>query len=191
MLVRVADGALTLDANVDVVFVLRHVCVLDSGDDLLFLDLRVLAAEILNGVLREALFVCEFKVRHHKVEVRECGDVRLQKLRIVGNDRTVIVVGRAFFIEVVGHARIEDRVHALFEQVLDVAVHQLCRIANRIGRDGMLSLHVHIAGGNVAEDGLEAELTQECRPERQQLEVIQSERQTDFAIGFAMPDGLP
>ena len=44
----------------------------------------------------------------------------------------------------------------------------------------MLALHIHIAGGNVAEDGLEAELTQECRPERQQLEVIQSERQTDF-----------
>ena len=72
VLVRVADGALTLDANVNVVFVLRHVCVLDSGDDLFFLNLRVLAAEILNGVLREALFVREFKVRHHKVEVREC-----------------------------------------------------------------------------------------------------------------------
>lgn len=86
VLVRVADGALTLDANVDVVFVLCQIRLLDSGDDLLFLDLRVLAAEILNGVLREALFVREFKVRHHKVEVRECGDVRLQKLRIVGND---------------------------------------------------------------------------------------------------------
>lgn len=63
VLVRVADGALTLDANVNVVFVLRQIRLLDSGDDLLFLDLRVLAAEILNGVLREALFVREFKVR--------------------------------------------------------------------------------------------------------------------------------
>ena len=50
---------------------------------------------------------------------------------------------------------------------------------------------LHIAGGNVAEDGLEAELTQECRPERQQLEVVETERQTDFAIGFVMPDGSP
>lgn len=33
VLVRVADGALTLDANVNVVFVLRQIRLLDSGDD--------------------------------------------------------------------------------------------------------------------------------------------------------------
>lgn len=61
VLVRVADGALPLDANVNVVFVLRQIRLLDSSDDLLFLDLRVLAAEILNGVLREAFLSASSK----------------------------------------------------------------------------------------------------------------------------------
>ena len=43
----------------------------------------------------------------------------------------------------------------------------------------MLTLHVHIAGGNVAEDGLKAEFAQECRPERQKFVVVQAKRQTD------------
>ena len=108
-------------------------------------------------MLGKPLGVGQFKIRHHEVKVGKRCDVRLQKLGIICHDRAVIAVGRAALVQIVGHARIEDRVHALFQQVFDVAVHQLGRIAHGIRRDGVLALHIHIAGGHIGKDGFKAE----------------------------------
>ena len=43
----------------------------------------------------------------------------------------------------------------------------------------MLPLHIHIAGGDIGNHRFEAERAQELCPERQQLEVVEAERQTD------------
>ena len=113
--------------------------------------------------------VCKLKIRHHEIEVRERGDVGLEQLRVVGDDRAVVAVGRAALVEIVGHAGVEDRVHALLKQIFDVTVHELGRVADRIRRNGMLPLHIHIAGGDIGNHRLEAERAQELCPERQQL----------------------
>ena len=77
-----------------------------------------------------------------------------------------------------------------------MAVHELGRIAHGIRRDGVLALHVHIAGGYVGQHGLKPERAQEGRPERQQLVVIEAKGQADPAVrhglarGFAVAEEL-
>ena len=69
-----------------------------------------------------------------------------QQFRIVGNDRTVEVIVRVALIQVVAHTGIEDEIHLLIQQTLNVSVHQLCRVANRIRWNGALSLLVGFPG---------------------------------------------
>ena len=177
--VRIGDGLLALEPHLGVVVVQRLIGGLGRGRDLLLFQLRVFAAEILGRLLDKPLVVGQLKIRHHKVEVRQRRHIGVQQLGVIRHDRAVIAVGRTAFVQIVGHAGIEDRVHALVEQVLDVAVHELCRIAHGIRRDGMLALHVHIAGGHVREHGLKAERAQEGGPERGQLVEVQAKGQAE------------
>ena len=85
------------------------------------------------------------------VEARIIGK---EKLRIIGDYRTVEVVVAAALVDVVAHAGVEDEVHALVEQVLDMSVGELCRVAYRIRGDSVLTEIVHITGALVGNDRL-------------------------------------
>ena len=67
-------------------------------------------------------------------------DIGGNDLRVIGDDRAVIVVIAEVFVKVIRHAGVEHCVHALVKQRFHVAVHQLCREARRIGRNGVLTL---------------------------------------------------
>ena len=87
-----------------------------------------------------------------------------------------MVVGVAL-VQIVAHAGVEDEVHALVQQVFDVAVSQLRRIAHRIRWDRMLSQVVHLTGALVGENCLKAQLIEQSVPEGHLLVEAQSQRQ--------------
>ena len=59
-----------------------------------------------------------------------------------------MVAGAVHFVfHIVGHAGVEDLLHALFHQVHDVAVYQLGRVAQGIGRNGGHAFVVDLGRG--------------------------------------------
>lgn len=71
-----------------------------------------------------------------------------QKFRVIGHHRTVIMVVPLFFIKVIGHTRVKNGVDAFFQKRLDVSVHQLCRITDGVGTDGILAFGVQLFIGD-------------------------------------------
>ena len=84
-------------------------------------------------------------------------------------------------VQVVAHAGVEDRVHALPTQPVNVAVAQLGREAGRVAGDRRLTALVQLAVGEGADDDLKAEAAEQRVPERQKLVHIQAERDADLA----------
>ena len=70
-----------------------------------------------------------------------CGD----HFRVIGHNRAVVMVVPQLFIEVVGHAGIENRLHAAVHQFEDMAVHELGREAHGVARNGALSFQIELA----------------------------------------------
>ena len=82
-------------------------------------------------------------------------------------------------IKVVAHAGVEDGVHALLAQPVDVAVAQLGGEAGRVARDRCLTALVQAAAREGADHDLEPEAGEQRVPERQQLIHVQAQRQAD------------
>ena len=79
-----------------------------------------------------------------------------------------------FFVEVVAHARVEDGVHTLVQQVFDVAMHQLRRVAGGVGRHRILPLGVQLPRRDVRDDKIKVEAVEKRHPEEQIFVHIQS-----------------
>ena len=96
----------------------------------------------------------------------ELVDVELQRLRIAHDYRAVVVVGRGvILLSLPADAGHPDEVGVLAEQVHDVAVAELGRVAHGLGRHGLDARLVGLLGGLVREDDREAKLGEEGVPE--------------------------
>ena len=58
--------------------------------------------------------------------------IRADHLGIISNYRTVKMMVSQLFIQIVGHAGVENSIHPAFQQKLDMPVHQLGRETNGI-----------------------------------------------------------
>ncbi len=111
-------------------------------------------------------------------------DVLLQDLRIEGDDGAVeVVVGLCVDLLLVRDAGVEDRAHAAVEQVLQVTVGQLRRIADVLRRDRLGAGGQRVGAGAGGEDHPEAEAGQHGEPERIVLVHVQHPRDADVAAG--------
>ena len=111
----------------------------------------------------------------------QLGAVACQHLGVIGHHRAVIVVVAQSFVQVVGHAGVEDGIHAHLAQGLDVAVAQLGREAGGVAGDGGLTAQVQLAAGHGAGVHVKAQSGEKRVPEGQQLVHIQAERDADGA----------
>ena len=128
--------------------------------------LYVVPAESLCHDLDNVLPDVEVELGVQEVLVRETVIVCEQKLGIVGNYRTIEVIVAVALVYIVAHAGIENEVYALIEQILDMSVSKLCRIAYGIRGNGVLSEIVHIARAFVRDNGAESERGEQGVPER-------------------------
>ena len=92
--------------------------------------------------------------------------VELERLRVAHHDRAVVVVGGGVvLLALPANAGHPDEVGVLGEEVHDVAVAQLGRIAHRLGGHGLNARLVGLLGGLVTQHHGEAQLGEEGVPE--------------------------
>ena len=149
----------------------------------LFAQPREIFVQRLLEFLVEILAALEVEVVVDELRRVQLGAVALQNLGVIGDDRAVIMVVTQVLVQVIAHAGVEDRIHALLTQPADVAVGQLGREAGRVAGYGRLAALVQLAVGEGADDDLKAQFGEQCVPERQQLVHIQAERDADFGAG--------
>ena len=93
-------------------------------------------AELLHETLDHALAVIDGQERLQEADVILAQDIHVDAnvLRIGCDDRAVVVVRRrvGLVLHVVRFARIEDRIDALFDEVGNMPVGELCRVAERV-----------------------------------------------------------
>ena len=103
-----------------------------------FLTGHVGPCELLDDTVDHQLMIGEIEIGTHVVHalLAQFGHVRADDHRVVRHDRAVVVVvGVGHKILLVAYARVEDGCDALVEQPLDMAVHQLGRVADVLGGD--------------------------------------------------------
>ena len=165
----------------DLVFGVRG---LDCGFD--FLTGHVGPGELFENAVDHELVVGEIEVRVHVAHavLAQFGHVGADDERIVGHDRAVVVVVRVGHeVLLVAHARVEDGLDALVEQPLDMAVHQLGRIADVFGGDGFDAGLEQLVGAAAGDHHLEAQRGEQREPERVVLVHVEGARDADFATG--------
>ena len=64
--------------------------------------------------------------------------IAVEQPRVIGDNGTVVVVGAFVLVDVVGQTRIEDRIDAPGQEILDMSVHDLRGIAGGIRWNGEL-----------------------------------------------------
>ena len=93
-------------------------------------------AKLLHQTLDHALAVIDGQERLQEADVLLAQDIHVDAdvLRIGCDDRAVVVVRRrvGLVLHVVRFARIEDRIDALFDEVGNMPVGELCRVAERV-----------------------------------------------------------
>ena len=166
--------------------VLRELAVglVDGRSNLLFLQ-ALMGTELLVESLGHALLVIDRQERLQEVDVLLAQDVHVAAdvLGVRGDDRAVVVILRRVLVvdHVVGFARVEYLRDALLDEVHDVAVRELGRIAERVRRHGRHALEVHLGTRLAREHDAVAELREECEPERVVLVHVEHARQADRA----------
>ena len=144
-----------------------------------YLALDIVLLQHIANYLYDVLSDVEIEVRVNEVLIIKARIVCEEKLRIIRYHRTIEVIVAVAFVKVIAHTRIEYEVNALVEEVLDMTVSELCRIANRIRRDSVLSEVVHITGAFIGDDRSESESCEQHMPERELLIESKSERKSD------------
>ena len=153
--------------------------------------LRLLAGhvrprELLHDALDHQLVVGQVEVRPHVADAlfAQFGHIGADDHRIVGHHRAVVVVvGVVDQVLLVAHARVENRLHALAEQPLDVAVHQLGRVADVLGGDRLDARFEQFMAGTPGDHDLEAQRGEQREPERIVLIHVEHARDADLAAG--------
>ena len=157
---------------------------LDRGLGLLAAHVR--PGELLDDAVDHELVVGEVEVRVHVADavLAQFGHVRADHHRVVGHDRAVVVVVRiGHEVVLVAHARVEDVLDALAQQPLDVAVHQLGRVADVLGGDRFDAGLEQLVRAAAGDHHLEAERGEQREPERVVLVHVEYARDADLAAG--------
>ena len=162
----------------------------DGGMDILLPQVGVGFGDGLVEPLVEVLAALQIKVIVEQRNLGQFGAVALQHLGVVGHHRAVVVVVAQVFVQVVAHAGVEHRVHALLGQPMDVTVAELGREAGGIAGDGGLSGLVELAAGEGADHHLEAQFRKQGMPEGQQFIHIQAEGNADPGPGMFRRRGV-
>ena len=105
--------------------------------------------------------------------------VACQHLRVIGHHRAVIVILAQALVNIIGHAGVENGVHAQLGQKFNVAVGQLRRKAGGVAGDAPLPLQIQLSTGHGAVDHLKAKFREKCVPEGIQFPEVQTQGQTD------------
>ena len=180
MLSGVRNGAFSLRLHIALKYLLLCARREDRLLDLTFFDTFVF--EYLIQTRDQALVLV---IRHERMRefypvlgenlVHIVGD----NLRIRRHDRTVIVVLRVLGLQLlIIDARIKDPLFAHLHQSLDMPMHQLGRIAGRIGGDRIHALLVKLLRRHRRKDYAVAQLRKERKPERIILIQVQYPRQS-------------
>ena len=150
-----------------------------------FLPREVLALEFLREALRHALLVVDWEERLEEGDMLFPQNVHVAAdvLRIRRDDRAVVVVLRRVLLidHVIRLARVEDLRDALFDEIHDMTVHELCRIAERVGGHSRHALVVHLRARFAGDLHAVAEEREEGEPERIILVHIEHARNADGA----------
>ena len=123
----------------------------------------------------------EREIEKQEALVAENIHVAAQEFAVVGDNGAVVMVVGGVFVDVPGQTGIEDGVRTHGDELFDVTVHDLCRVARRIGRDRELSEFVRAAGGVAGNDRREAEIFKNSVPQREQFEHSERHREADHA----------
>ena len=124
-------------------------------------------------------------VRQPRVQELDVGraqliDVQAQRRRVARDDRAVEVVARAFVLLTLPFAAREpDEVGVLFQQVHDMAVRKLRRVAHAFGRHGLDARLVGFLRGRVGQEHTPAKLREEGEPERVVFVHVERARNAD------------
>ena len=111
-------------------------------------------------------------------------NVEAERLRVAHDDRAVVVVGGAVvLLALPADAGHPDEVRVLGQQVHDVAVGELGRVAHALGGHGLDAGVVRGRGGLVGQHDREAQLGEERVPERVVLVHVERARDAHGAAG--------
>ena len=149
--------------------------------DLLFGDAGKDGVQAGRQLPGQLLLVIDIQEGIQEIRPGQIVHIAAEQLRVVGHHRAVVVVVALPLVHVVGQAGVEDGVHALLQQQLYVAVHDLRRVAGRVRRDGELPFFVDPPAGKPGDLHPEAQTGKKCVPQRQQLIHPQGQRQADHA----------
>ena len=123
------------------------------------------------------------RVEELRAAILELVDIELERLGIAHDDGAVIVVVRALvLLTLPADAGHPDEVHVLVEQVHDVTVRQLGRIAGVLGRHGLDAGLVGLLRGGVREHHAIAQMREEAVPERVVLVHVECARNAHRAV---------
>ena len=112
--------------------------------------------------------------------------VAVQDFAVIGHDRAVVEIVRGVaLVVIIRKAGIEHCVHTLLQQALHVAVHQLGRIACRIGGNGVLTLRIDPFVGKARHLDLKAQFAENGMPHGRQFEDAQRHGDADGVRPFA------
>ena len=186
-LARLLDHRLALLADVGHVRVVGIVCRVAGVAHLAGGDIREMLLQNAGQFLGEHLAVVDTHVIVDEVDLAHGGHVRGDDLGIIRHDRAIIMVVAQMLVHVVAHAGVEDGLHALTDEIIDMAVHQLRREADGIRRDGRLTGDIQLAAGERGNGHVKAQIGEQRMPERQQLVHVQAHRQADRAARGVFP----
>ena len=96
--------------------IVLRICGRDRRTDLLFCQFGPVALCGIHKPGCELFAVRQINEIPDKPHLAEFGAVVFQNFRIIGDDRTVIVIIAKPFIDVIAHARVEDRIRTVFRQ---------------------------------------------------------------------------
>ena len=130
-------------------------------------------------LLREIMGPVDTHIVINEFRVLQTVAVARQNLRVVGHHRAVVVVLAQTLVDVVGHAGVENGVHAQLGQKFNVAVGQLRREAGGVAGDAPLPLQIQLSTGHGAVDHLKAKFREKCVPEGIQFPEVQTQGQPD------------
>ena len=145
-------------------------------------SLGILLALFTDELVQTALELVLLVVRNERSHVldgriRELVHVEAQRLRVAHDNWAVVVVGcGVVLLALPTNTRHPNEVWVLGQQVHDVAVRKLCRIAGGLGRHGLNAHVVRLCGGLIGQNDREAQLSEKRVPERIVLVHVQRAR---------------
>ena len=182
-LVLDVDVFLPSSLNSGVNFGARDVLAAEATLAYLGVLLALFADELVQTTL-ELVFLVVRNERSHVLDGRigELVHVKTQRLRIAHDNWAVVVVGcGVVLLALPTNAWHPNEIWVLGQQVHDVAVGKLCRIACGLGRHRLDAHVVRLCGGLIGQNDREAQLSEKRVPERIVLVHVQRARNANSA----------